>query len=161
MWAVETNAPDASNAPGLAAGPAYRNSLTAAWPFGLFAALWAGALGIVLGWVESFLTGDGFWQITLIMVGCAFWAGTLAHMIVSGHKCLLRAALAGALTPFLAVAFGAAVQAWTALPHMSLTGLAFVVLPLCLPSALLGLVIGAARTRKHLRRSWRKHQPNA
>lgn len=141
------NTPDVSHKPEPDTGSLFGAALAAAWPFGLFAALWAGLLGVILGWGESFVTGDGFWQITLIMTSCAFLGGTLAYMIFAGQKGLIRATLAGVLTPFLAVLLGAAVIAWGALPHIALTGLAFVALPLCLPSAILALVYRAAHTR--------------
>ena len=123
------------------------SGFSAAWPFGLFAALWAGALGVILGWGEYFLTGDGFWQITLIMTTSALVAGTVAYMACGGDRSLVRASLAGALTPFIAVVLGSAVIAWGAMPFMALTGLAVVALPLCLPSALLAFLYEGARSR--------------
>ncbi|RFP91121.1 hypothetical protein DZK27_02320 [Rhodobacteraceae bacterium 63075] len=125
----------------------FNEAVQPAWPFGLFAALWAGALGVILGWGEYFLTGDGFWQITLIMTASAFVAGALAHMACGGGRSLVRAALAGALTPFIAVVLASAVIAWGAMPYMALTGLAVVALPLCLPCALLAVLYEAARRR--------------
>lgn len=142
------NTPDASETAG--------SGFSAAWPFGLFAALWAGVLGVILGWGEYFLTGDGFWQITLIMTGSAFVAGTLAHMALGGDRSLVRASLAGALTPFIAVLLGSGVIAWGALPYMALTGLAVVALPLCLPCALLAFLYEAVRIR--LLPRWRQRK---
>lgn len=149
------NTPNASDENGKTAGLPGSAALAAAWPFGLFAALWAGLLGGFLGGDEYFATGDGFWQLTLIMAGCAFVAGTLAHMALGGSRSLLRTTLAGALTPFIAVVLGSGIIAWGALPYMALTGLAFVALPLSLPCALLGLLYGAVRVR--LQSSWRRH----
>mgnify|MGYP005862969723 CR=1 FL=1 len=141
------NTPDVSDKAG--------SGFSAAWPFGLFVGLWTGGLGLILGWGEFFLTGTGFWQITLIMAGCAFVAGTLAHMALGGDRSLIRASLAGALTPFIAVVLGSGVIALGALPYMALTGLAVVALPLCLPCALLALVYEAVRIRLLSRRRQR------
>ena len=133
------------------------SGFSAAWPFGLFAALWAGGLGVILGWGEFFLSGEGFWQITLIMALCALLAGTLAHMALGGGQSLVRASLAGALTPFIAVLLGSGVIAWGALPYMALTGLAVVALPLCLPCALLALLYEGVRIRLLPRLRQRNH----
>ena len=129
------NTLNASEAPGLAT----------AWPFGLFAALWAGVLGVTLGWGEFFLTGEGFWQITLIVIASVFLAGTLSYMSFGGDRNLIRASFAGALTPVIAVVLGSGLVAWGALPYIALTGLVLVALPLCLPCALLALLYQSVR----------------